>query len=314
MTWVLNPDLIQNLIITQEENGKYIVCNKYFPKKRVANPEEIVRQILLVKLILHYNYDPKCIITEHPIQIGATNKRADIVILKKGRPYIICETKAKEQSTAQQQLSSYLAVTRADFGIVASGTKICFYKQNLDGSLSIINDIPISYSNIYGVKIQPNETADVETFGVTKIIKYSGADSGLIINTQEIRVKNDQVLKYQKIQKLALQKGIMLSHSPSTQQWHIALRFLFDNAETMPDPLISRTGFSKEIQESVKEFVTSKDWVTTSEVISEVLQINPKNVSHGDRVMVIDIIKSLGWVRKSKWIKGKGSRYVYVRP
>ena len=85
-------------IITKEQKGK----NSYFVKCLVRNkeikltPEEIVRQLYLMKLNRDYSYPYSRIQLEFPVHFGREVKRADIVIMDKIQPtvpYIIIEVK-----------------------------------------------------------------------------------------------------------------------------------------------------------------------------------------------------------------------------
>ncbi|HOD12370.1 MAG TPA: type I restriction enzyme HsdR N-terminal domain-containing protein [Candidatus Omnitrophota bacterium] len=227
----MRPDLLSRILITEKGSGACSICSKYFTSERVATPEEVVRQLFLVKLVLHYNYDPISVITEYPIQIGITKKRADIVVLSDKRtPLIIAEIKIKADKDTEHQLVSYLAVARALFGVVVSETEIKFFRYNADGSLSRITDIPVKVSGDASYIVQ-DEEADVNTFGITKLMKKSNNTSILIINGHEIEIRNNKIMKYSNIQKSALNKGIVLSHSPEQGEWHRALEHLFLNAE-----------------------------------------------------------------------------------
>jgi hypothetical protein len=238
MIWTLNPELLKYLKIEKEDNGKHIIWTNYFPKKRSANPEEIVRQLMLVKLVLHYNYDPQNIILEYPIQIGSTKKRADIVILKDGVPYIICETKSDSMSYSKDQLSSYLAVTRTKYGVTATGIDIILYQQNDDGSMSVINDIPISYDNSISPRVKESipvqNFEENKTYGITKLVRNGVNESIITINEEGFIVKNTDLMKYQNLKNILLQEGVLLSHSPTKKEWEKSLAFLFKNAEKPP--------------------------------------------------------------------------------
>jgi type I restriction enzyme M protein len=65
------------------KNGKaYIACLKR-QKDFQAKPEEIVRQLMLDKLINEYGYDVNYLAVEYTVNFGREKKFADIVILNK---------------------------------------------------------------------------------------------------------------------------------------------------------------------------------------------------------------------------------------
>ena len=53
--WYLSPDLLANLDVFAETDGKYYCRSYESGKLRQALPEELIRQLLVIKLVLHYN-------------------------------------------------------------------------------------------------------------------------------------------------------------------------------------------------------------------------------------------------------------------
>ncbi|MCB0566214.1 MAG: N-6 DNA methylase [Phaeodactylibacter sp.] len=93
-------------------------------------PEEVVRQLFLMRLMNEYHYPAKFITVEHPVSIGSRRTRADIVVFHQERsdsPYIIVELKKPKQSDGKSQLKSYCTATGAPLGIWTNGKLIEFY-------------------------------------------------------------------------------------------------------------------------------------------------------------------------------------------
>ena len=81
----------------------YVECIKR-NKEILLNPEEIIRQLFLIKLVEHYKYPIERIAIESPVQIASATKRADIVVFDKDRPtipYIIIELKHPNSKRAR---------------------------------------------------------------------------------------------------------------------------------------------------------------------------------------------------------------------
>ena len=119
--------------------------------------EEFVRQWALKQLIDVYQYPIEWlgekIQIEEPVQMGATEKEADIAIKNNNhRVFLYVETKKGNISTiefegAQKQLESYLAATHtATIGMVTNGTQVRCIRKKIDpNDFDIIADLP-SYS------------------------------------------------------------------------------------------------------------------------------------------------------------------------
>lgn len=113
------------LDIYEKEAGKfYIKCLKR--KKDLAlKPEEIVRQLMIYKLINFYKYPLDRLDVEVDIQFGREVgiKRADIVIYKDDlkTPYLIVEVKKPDVKNGLDQLKSYANATGAPILVLTDG-------------------------------------------------------------------------------------------------------------------------------------------------------------------------------------------------
>jgi len=238
--WYLHPDILFNIKISRIDGGYYI--SSFQEKDRKCNPEEIIRQFLYIKLICHYGFAQDKVKTEYPIQIGSTKRRADIVILNNEmRPYIIAETKVKITEDSIAQLQSYINVTRANYGIVASQSEIEFF-QSINDSLISINDIPTSYSPIVAISGGKEQPAD-DMMGFQKLYRINEEKSVVIINNTKFEISNKDLLSYNSIKKIALSKGIVLPLNINDNRWHQIVKNLFEFAKEAPVtelPLLNR--------------------------------------------------------------------------
>ncbi|MCZ6613940.1 MAG: type I restriction enzyme HsdR N-terminal domain-containing protein, partial [Thaumarchaeota archaeon] len=118
--------------------------------------EEYVRQWAIKELITTYGYPQEWIgrriVIEEPVQIGSTEKRADIGIKTDGnKNFLLIETKARDLPNAdyiraEKQLQSYLAATiGASYGMLTDGnvirTKVLVKKKD-PNQFDYADDIP----------------------------------------------------------------------------------------------------------------------------------------------------------------------------
>jgi type I restriction enzyme M protein len=112
-------DDLSKIEIYEKDEGKFYIkaISKLDEEKKVYDaktgkgaPEEIVRQLYLVKLTKHYKYPKNLIELEKHVNFGREVKRADIVVYRPDgiTPKIIIEVKAPNEENDVQQLKSYL--------------------------------------------------------------------------------------------------------------------------------------------------------------------------------------------------------------
>ena len=96
----INPEQV---IDFSEKDGKYYLQCLKRNKSIVAKPEEIIRQLMIYKLINNYKYPLDRIDVEVDVQFGREIglKRADIVVYREdGRtPYLMVEVKSRTLKT-----------------------------------------------------------------------------------------------------------------------------------------------------------------------------------------------------------------------
>ena len=130
--------------ITIKDGKPYVVC-VIRDKEIVLKPEEVVRQLYLMKLIREYGYPKKRIALEHSINFGREIKSADIVIFDKDRPtveYIIVEIKKPKLQDGKNQLRSYTNATGAPIAVWTNGGQISHYNRKDPNYFEDITDIP----------------------------------------------------------------------------------------------------------------------------------------------------------------------------
>ena len=122
-------------------------------KLRKDTPEENVRQRWARSLVEEYGYPAQDIAIEFPIQMGTSQKRADIVIFNAGadhiqeEAFVIIEAKrddvkASDKLKGVNQLKTYMSASvGCKYGLWVGHERIA-YERTSDGKIEIISDIP----------------------------------------------------------------------------------------------------------------------------------------------------------------------------
>lgn len=111
-----------------EKNGKYHIRCRIRKKDFAFKPEEVVRQMIINKLIDDLGYDEAQIGVEVGVQMGSAvhEKPADIVIYSDSGPdkkhWMIVEVKRPTRKDGIEQLKSYMLPTGATFGYWSNGS------------------------------------------------------------------------------------------------------------------------------------------------------------------------------------------------
>lgn len=139
--------LNEKIVVREDKNGKqYVVVECLVRKKDIKlNPEEVVRQLFIDKLINEYGYPVSRMKLEFPVYFGREVKRADIVIMDEDRPivpYIIVEVKKPKLKEGKEQLKSYCNSTGAPIAVWTNGEQIAYYNRKDPNYFEDIRNIP----------------------------------------------------------------------------------------------------------------------------------------------------------------------------
>ena len=150
-----SKDILKRINAFEKEDGKfYVRCLKrgkdiliYDRNKKIGKPEEVIRQLWLVKLTQEYEYPLDRIEVEKSVQFGTEvrEKSADIVLYKEDKitPYIIFELKQPNAKKAEEQLKSYLSAEGAEGGVWSNGIqKFILYRPYPKEYITTLSDIP----------------------------------------------------------------------------------------------------------------------------------------------------------------------------
>jgi len=141
-----------------QKNDKIYIPGLVRKKDLVAKPEEIVRQLMLDKLINEYGYPVELLEVEYTVNFGREKKFADIVILNKSDKtsvYCVLEIKKHKAKDGKDQLKSYTNATGAPLAVWTNGIEIDYYERLDPNYFEPLSDIPKANETIDDIK---NET------------------------------------------------------------------------------------------------------------------------------------------------------------
>lgn len=185
----------------------YVQCLKR-NKEILLTPEEIIRQLFLIKLTKHYQYPLSRVSVEHAIQIGSTDtKRADIVIFDKDRPtvaYIIIELKHPKLLEGKEQLKSYCHATGSPMGVWSNGEQISCYHRIDPNYFEDITDIPNVSQTLAQIKNEKFTINDL--IKVDKLVHQKKSLKSLILEMENEVLANAGVDVFEEMFKLIFAK------------------------------------------------------------------------------------------------------------
>ncbi len=155
-----NPDELQQLedMLIEKAGKLYFRC-QVRQKDVLAKPEEVVRQLWLLRLIKDYGYPLSRLSVEYPITFGRdSSKRADIVVFDADRPtvpYIIAEVKQAKAKDGKEQLRSYTHATGAPLALWSNGLQTIIWHRKNPNYFVEIPDVPTSGQSIDDIAGQP---------------------------------------------------------------------------------------------------------------------------------------------------------------
>ena len=146
-------DKIENSIF-EKEDKHYLKCLKR-QKDIQVKPEEVVRQLMLDKLMTEYKYSLDLLEVEYTVSFGVEKKFADIVILNKADKtsvYCVLEIKKHKRKDGKEQLKSYTNATGSPLAIWTNGIEIDYYERLDPNYFEPLSNIPNANEKIDDVK------------------------------------------------------------------------------------------------------------------------------------------------------------------
>jgi len=189
---------ISSVINIFEKDAKFFLrCLKrekdiqvFNPENNIGNPEEIVRQLWLYKLLNNYKYPKDRIEVEKDVHFGREihAKGIDIVVYHTDKitPHIVIELKKPKEDEGIEQLKSYLSAEGAPIGVWSNGETSMVLYRPYPHEYQTLRDIPRVDQTIDDVIEQKVTLKDLKTdYDLKEIILTleelvlagSGADS-----------------------------------------------------------------------------------------------------------------------------------------
>lgn len=200
---------LENKIINKgsENNANYYVSCLIREKEIKLNPEEIVRQLYLYKVINEYKYPKTRIQVEYSVHFGREVKRADIVIMDKIQittPYIIVEVKKPKLKDGKEQLKSYCNATGSTMAVWTNGSQVSYFHRKDPNYFEPIPNIPTSDKSLKDI-LQVDFTFDnLIEIDILKTQKKSLKD--IILDMEDEVLANAGVDVFEEVFKLVFIK------------------------------------------------------------------------------------------------------------
>ena len=200
---------LENKIINKgsENNANYYVSCLIREKEIKLNPEEIVRQLYLYKVINEYKYPKTRIQVEYSVHFGREIKRADMVIMDKIQittPYIIVEVKKPKLKDGKEQLKSYCNATGSTMAVWTNGSQVSYFHRKDPNYFEPIPNIPTSDKSLKDI-LQVDFTFDnLIEIDILKTQKKSLKD--IILDMEDEVLANAGVDVFEEVFKLVFIK------------------------------------------------------------------------------------------------------------
>jgi len=198
---------INSLKIFEIKGKPYIKCLAS-DKNRPAKPEEIIRQLWLIKLMNEYNYSKERIAVEKEVWFGSGvhEKNADIVILQKDlqHPYIILEVKKPKRKDGLEQLKSYCNAEGSPIGAWSNGSELVVLHREEPNIFTNISDLPTVDQSLQDVI---SEVWTIKKLSEeNKLIKEKLSLKNIILDLENLVLANAGVDAFEEIFKLIYAK------------------------------------------------------------------------------------------------------------
>lgn len=153
---IFSPESIDRIEHSIFEKGDKLFFKCFKRNKDIqVKPEEIVRQLMLDKLINEYGYSVDLLDVEYTVNFGREKKFADIVIFNKADKtsiYCVLEIKKHTAKDGKDQLKSYTNATGAPLAVWTNGVEIDYYQRLDPNYFEPLPDIPKANEKIEDVK------------------------------------------------------------------------------------------------------------------------------------------------------------------
>ncbi len=118
----------------KKEGGKEYVFDPLRKKHLILQPEEFVRQLLIVYLHREHQVPMIRMKSEHSIQLYNTHKRGDLIVFNRdGTVRLLVECKSYKHSdtlVTLDQIEGYNLALKADKLLISNGPQSLFFSRN----------------------------------------------------------------------------------------------------------------------------------------------------------------------------------------
>jgi len=267
-----------------KKKGKYYLECLKRNKDVQAKPEEIVRQLMLDKLMNEYNYPKELLEVEYTVNFGREKKFADIVILNKAdrtSVYCVVEVKKHKAKDGKEQLKSYTNATGAPLAIWTNGIEIDYYERLDPNFFEPLSDIPKYEETIDDVKKELFTYLDLMV--KDRLVNERKSLKDLIVELEDEVLANAGVDIFEEVFKLIFTK-------------------LYDEMQSSDDRI--------QIERDFKKFKRRYPELSDKDILKELLKENVDNIngyrnlefrSRGDAHHTKEVINKLFEKAKKKW-------------
>lgn len=192
-----------------EKRGKPYVKCIISGLDRPAKPEEIVRQLFLIKLINEYGYPKERIAVEKGVYFGSTihEKRADIVVYDKDHSdteYIIIELKKPKRKDGLEQVKSYCNALGSPIAVWTNGGEIIVLHRDDPNDYSNLPDIPHANQTLSELLNEPWLLDDLKARNV--LDKTQATLKSIVLDIEDLVLANAGVNSFEEVFKLIFAK------------------------------------------------------------------------------------------------------------
>lgn len=138
----------QGQLKVKTEDSSRLLFDPIRKKWVVIQPEELVRQLMILYLIEEKQYNKNRINIEMGLQVNALQKRCDILVYDQDmQPFLLVECKAPTVKVSQatfRQIANYNLPLRVPYLLVTNGmVNYCCRMNYEDESFEFVNEIPV---------------------------------------------------------------------------------------------------------------------------------------------------------------------------
>ncbi len=137
----------QHLLQLKTESGRRLIFDTVRRKWVVLQPEETVRQLVIIYLLQDKQYNKNRIAVERGLRVNGLYKRCDILVYdRQMRPFMLIECKAPDIPITQatfRQIANYNLPLQVPFLMVTNGPiSYCCKMRYEQESFEFLEDIP----------------------------------------------------------------------------------------------------------------------------------------------------------------------------